>query len=365
MSDAIERARSHFLQGVDHFEYGRLDDAAQHFEAALALAPGRPSVLSNLGLTRFHQGRFDDAAAHLKAAAAADPEQSSTWVALARCLGQLGRPDEALTALDRALALDQQIAEAWSLRGNLLREARRLPEAARCFERALALGAEPELHRYFLAAVTGAEAPAQPPRAYVETLFDDYADSFSQHLMGSLRYQGPERLVALLGEQGATRFDAALDLGCGTGLCGALLRPLCGQLFGVDLSERMVEQARASGHYDSLLHGDATEALAGPPQRLDLVIAADVFIYVGRLEAVFEGVSRALRPGGWLAFTVERAPDERDVQLLPSLRHAHSEPYLRRLAAAHRLQVRVLTEAPIREDQGRPVPGWYGLMQLV
>ena len=60
MSDAMARARSHFLQGVEHFEQGRLDDAGQAFEAALALAPGRPSVLSNLGLTRFHQGRFDD-----------------------------------------------------------------------------------------------------------------------------------------------------------------------------------------------------------------------------------------------------------------------------------------------------------------
>lgn len=363
MSDAIERARSHFLLGIDHFEHGRMDDAAVHFEAALALAPGRPSVLSNLGLTRFHQGRFDEAVLHLQAAAQADPDQPGTWVALARCLGQLGRPDEALPALERALALDDTLAEAWSLRGNLLREARRLPEAAHCFERALALGADPELHRYFLAAVTGDAAPARPPRAYVETLFDDYADSFQQHLLNSLRYQGPEHLVQLLREQGATRFNAALDLGCGTGLCGALLRPLCGHLAGVDLSERMVAQSLASGHYDALLHADATDALAGPAQRLDLVIAADVFIYVGRLEAVFDGVAHALRPGGWLAFTVERGPETAEVQLLPSLRHAHGEAYLRRLATTHGLAVRKLVEAPIREDQGRPVPGCYVLMQ--
>lgn len=363
MSDATALARAHFLHGIDHFEQGRMEDAAQAFEAALALAPGRPSVLSNLGLTRFHQGRFDDAAAHLQAAASADPEQPSTWVALGRCLGQLGRPDEALPALERALALDDTIAEAWSLRGNLLREARQLPEAAHCFERALALGADPELHRYFLAAVTGGEAPERPPRAYVETLFDDYADSFQQHLTLGLRYQGPKRLLQMLQAQGAARFDAALDLGCGTGLCGALLRPLSGHLAGVDLSERMVAQARDSGHYDALVHADVTDVLAGPPQRLDLIIAADVFIYVGRLEAVFAGVAHTLRPGGWLAFTVERAPDTADVQLLPSLRHAHSEPYLRRLAHTHGLQVRLLQEAPLREDHGRPVSGWYVLMR--
>lgn len=364
MSDALTRARDRFLLGVAHFEAGRLDEAAADFEAALALAPGRPSLLLNLGLTRLHQGRWDDAVVHLQAATAADPAQAGAWVVLARCLGQLGRPDEALAALDRALTLDDTIAEAWSLRGNLLREQRRLGEAARSFERALALGAEPELHRYYLAAVSGQPAPGgNVPRDYVEALFDDYADDFQHHLVEGLRYQGPQRLLQLLQEHGARRFDAALDLGCGTGLCGALLRPLSGHVAGVDLSSVMVEHARTSGHYDSLQHGDVTEALQGEPARLDLVIAADVFIYVGRLEAVFAGVAHALRAGGWFAFTVERAPDDAEVQLLPSLRHAHAEPYLRRLAAEHGLDVCMLREAPIREDQGRPVPGWYVVMQ--
>lgn len=363
MSEALENARGLFLQGVAHFEAGRYDEAAQAFEAALESAPGRPSVLLNLGLTRFHQKRWEEGARHLQAAASADPGQPEAWVVLARCQGQLGRPDEALAALERALALDDTIAEAWSMRGNLLRELRRLPEAASCFERALALGADPELHRYYLAAVSGQSAPGPVPRGYVEVLFDEYADDFQQHLVEGLRYQGPQQLLQLLQASGARRFDAVLDLGCGTGLCGGLLRPLSGRVEGVDLSANMLAQARASGHYDALHHGDIVEALQGDAGRLDLVIAADVFIYVGRLEAVFEGTARALRPGGWFAFTVERASGGADVQLLPSLRHAHAEPYLRRLAAERGLEVCMLREAPIREDQGQPVPGWYVLMR--
>ncbi len=363
MSDELARARELFLRGIDHFESGRLDEAAQDFESALALAPERPSVLTNLGLTRLHQGRWDEAIDLLQRATAADDQQPAAWVALARCLAQQGRPDEALAALERALALDDSEPEAWSLRGNLLREARRLPEAAQSFERALALGADPELHRYFLAAVAADAPHEQAPRAYVETLFDDYADSFQEHLVQGLRYQGPERLLQALQAQGASAFDAALDLGCGTGLCGALLRPLCQRIEGVDLSAAMLAHARAGGHYDALHHGDITEALQGPAARLDLVIAADVFIYVGRLDAVFAGAAQALRPGGWFAFTVERAPDGVDVQLLPSLRHAHAEPYLRRLAHQHGFDVCLLRESPIREDQGRPVPGWYVVMR--
>ena len=48
MSDAMARARAHFLQGIDHFEQGRLDPAAAAFEGQnvfqmvgeFTLAPG-------------------------------------------------------------------------------------------------------------------------------------------------------------------------------------------------------------------------------------------------------------------------------------------------------------------------------------
>ena len=46
----------------------------------------------------------------------------------------------------------------------------------------------------------------------------------------------------------------------------------------------MVERAAARGVYDSVAHADVAQYLADTQQRYDLVLAADVFIYVGALE---------------------------------------------------------------------------------
>ena len=90
------------------------------------------------------------------------------------------------------------------------------------------------------------------------------------------------------------------------------------------------------------------------------MIAADVFVYLGALEPVFEGARRVLEPGGVFCFSVEALDDASgDCLLLPSLRYAHSAPYLRRLAAAHGFEVAALEEHPLRRDERAPVRGLY------
>ena len=51
MEAVLEQARKHFFEGIAHFEGRRFEQARACFESSLALAPGRPSVLGNLGIT--------------------------------------------------------------------------------------------------------------------------------------------------------------------------------------------------------------------------------------------------------------------------------------------------------------------------
>jgi predicted TPR repeat methyltransferase len=95
------------------------------------------------------------------------------------------------------------------------------------------------------------------------------------------------------------------------------------------------------------------------------VVSADVFIYVGALEAVFDGVSRVIEPGGVFCFSVEVAPDDHAFVLQPSQRYAHSERYLRALAFGHGFEVRSMLHHPIREDQLQPIPGLYVVLSAV
>jgi predicted TPR repeat methyltransferase len=358
MSGNFEQAKEFFVQGLAHYTAGRYLPAETNFAAALALAPGRPSVLTNLGATRLKLGKFQEAADLLGEALEKEPGNVEALGHLATALAELGQLSEALSRADHALSLAPALAPVWSLRGSLLKQMGRFEEAREAIEKAIANGADTELNRYYLASLTGAEVPAAPPRVYVESLFDGYADGFEAHLVDVLKYRAPDILVTELRRTGR-RFDSALDLGCGTGLCGIAARLLVGKLDGVDLSANMVERAAARQVYDEVFRSDLVNYLDTTDRRYDLVLAADVFVYVGALDAVFGGVARVLEPGGVFCFSVEACEAEHDFVLRPSLRYAHSPGYIQKLAEQYRFEIFTTAEHPIREDQRTPIAGLF------
>ena len=398
MNESLEQARQAFVRGIALFEGGQYEPADEAFTQALALAPGRASVLLNLGVTKVHRQLFDEAEPLLQAALAADGTPGDGWAALGlaqmelgqwaaalgshenavargtgaaevrmrlgQCLARAGRTQEALAALEAAVQQDANLAEAWSQLGHLRRETQQPAEAARCYQKALDLGADADVHRYYLAALQHGAPVANAPRQYVQTLFDQYADEFEDHLIGQLRYQGHRVLVEQLPSVSPPRFAQVLDLGCGTGLCGVHIRSRAEALWGLDLSAAMLDKARARGLYDRLIEGDLVEVLRSETALFDLVLAADVFIYVGHLEDVFALLAQRIRPGGWLAFTMEETDGPWDEpQLLPSLRYAHPLNYINALAAQHGFRCVHTHSAPLRWDQEIGVPGKYLYLQ--
>ncbi len=394
-NESLERARARFFEGVAHFEAQRLTEAEAAFAGALEAAPGRPSVMINLGVTRVHLGRYADATALLESGVQAEPQSSDGWGALAHArfeltqwpaaleafenafkLGsdsplmrlqfaktffRLGQYRAAAAAYQNALAADSQSAEAWYQLGDVQRELGDYPQAVNSYRQALAHGADPSLVNFVLSSLNDQPTMLSPPRAYVQGLFDQYADDFEHHLVEQLGYQGHRVLVEQLPASDAVRFERVLDLGCGTGLCGALIRARSDQLVGIDLSPAMIEKSRARGIYDQLVATDLHEFLRADQTHWDLVLAADVFIYVGELEALFGLLEQRIRPGGWLAFTAESAPQGEGVQLAPSLRYAHAFDYLYELARRHGFGVESVQDATIRVQQGEALTGryWY------
>lgn len=358
MNSPLEQARQFFLDGLAHYQAGRMEQAERQFSAALALAPGRPSVLTNLGAVRLKLGRAEEALPLLEEALGQEPGNVEALGHAGAALAELGRHAEALRLFDRALAADARLAALWTLRGSLLREMGRTAEAAESFRQAIAHGGDAQLIGFYLAGVGGLpEVPPASPRAYVEALFDGYAVQFDSHLTEALKYDAPRILTQRLLADSA-HYRNGLDLGCGTGLCGRLLRPACARITGIDLSGNMIEQAHARGGYDQLQQADVLEFLQGTSERYDLVIAADVFIYVGALDAVFAQLARVMLPQGRFCFTVEESEGP-ELALRSSLRYAHSEALLRRLAGEHGFSVTAIERGPVREEQRQPIPGLF------
>jgi predicted TPR repeat methyltransferase len=219
------------------------------------------------------------------------------------------------------------------------------------------------VYRHLIDAWAGRRSD-RAPADYVARVFDSYAPIFDRHLRDELDYRAPELLREAVGRhiQGAGRVLRVVDLGCGTGLCGPLFRDLADRLTGVDLSPGMVERARARGVYDEVVLADLIELLQRERGWCDLLIAADVFCYVGDLAPVLVGAARSLRELGLFAFTVERGEGD-DFALLPSGRFMHGQGYIRREAQAAGLEVLEIGEAVLRHEGRFAVIGEIYVLQ--
>ena len=371
MTTQLHQARTLFEQGLQAFESGQLSQAESCFAKALELAPERPSVLLNLGVVKAALGQTTQAIDLLIRAAELEPEAIETWVHLGATYAETGQFPLALKALDRALVLQPQTLIALRHKASVLRELEQYDESAQCLKMLHQHGGGDEFTRYMLAAVlhakTGwAQKPPAPPAGYVADLFDRYADDFSSHL-SQLDYRAPDILVKAAMGCLSQPWPNVLDLGCGTGLVGQCLQGHALRVDGVDLSPGMVNRAQASGHYRQVWQADIHDAMEQAHRaedQYDLIVSADVFIYVGALERAFQLAARVLRAGGGLAFSLEEwASGPENYVLRPSLRYAHSLAYIRRLASDHGFQILRADKDLLRHDHGKAISGLFCILQ--
>ena len=280
---------------------------------------------------------------------------------------QDGDAAAAVDLLRQTLELVPGWAPAWLALGDACRKAGEAEEAAAAWRRSLALDPADRLGAGVRLAEAGLRPAAQAfSAAYVARLFDDYAPRFETHLTDSLGYRGPALVAAALSEAApGRRFGRALDLGCGTGLAGAVLRPAADRLAGCDLSAAMLDRARRRGIYDELACRDLVAALeAEPAGGLDLAVAADVLIYVADLRPVFAAAARALAVGGLFAFTTQvQEEGGPEVVVGADLRVRHATAHVLRLAAAAGFAVAFQSAQWARRERGEPVPGLVAVLR--
>lgn len=308
---------------------GRKAEAVGEYREAQALRPDDPAAAVELAAALTGEGDALAAAELLQPLARRTPDDAAVHHGLGRAWAALQEPEKALDALRRASELD--------------------PDDR--------LGSRP--------LIAGLEAGGTEDlsSAYVRALFDRYADRFDRDLVGKLGYAAPDLLRAAIDRLGVAgggvRFGRVFDLGCGTGLAGVAFRPLADHLAGVDLSPRMVEKAGERAIYDRLTVGEVVAALEQEGTAAwDLLVAADVLVYLGDLGSLFQAAAAALTPGGRFAATVERLEsDGEPYRLGPSRRYAHGEHYLRSLATASGLTVRLMESCIPRREKGVGVPG--------
>jgi predicted TPR repeat methyltransferase len=277
--------------------------------------------------------------------------------AYAKAAVEEGQHAEAVEILEQVLEIAPHWAPALFMLGIAEDKLSHRDRAIRALEQAAELDAQDELGaRLQLARLGARPAPAAAAEAYVQRLFDQYAIHFERHLVGMLAYRGPALLLPVVSAIRPEGFAQVVDLGCGTGLCGAAFKPLAQTLCGVDISPGMIEEARAKKIYDRLEAASIEVFLrAERAESIDLLLAADVLVYIGDLAPLFADAARVLTPDGLFAFTAQRA--EAGFQLGADLRFAHAPAYIEAEAARSGLRIMTLDHAVARQDDGHDVSG--------
>ena len=319
---------------------------------------------SNLGQVLCEQNRYAEAEMAFRQALALKPDSAVDFASLGRVLMHQKNPSAAEEAYRQALNLEPTLLDASTGLAELHRQSSDTKQAAAVYSELLKLVPDEPIAQHMLAALGGDDTPARASDHYVETVFDNFAESFDR-VLTRLQYRAPDLLAWAVAETLTPdgQLDV-LDAGCGTGLCHSWLRPYARRMVGVDLSAKMLEKARRRGGYDELIKAELTTYLQNCSSSYDLIISADTLVYFGALEAVISGAGNALKPGGLLAFTLERldaAEHDGDFRLAPHGRYVHSGAYVEKILADVGLQLRSMRTDVLRLEEGQPVPGWLVL----
>lgn len=383
------------LMGALRDLQGRSAEAIILLERAVLLKPNDDGLWNDTGNTYVRLFRPDDALAAYQRAVdlAGDTAQAATpLVNLAR---QQLKNDTPLAekTFRRAIAIHDATGLAWYGLAEALIKQDHIVDGVAAWERGAALlpksptrehVARTLIHRDKMEAVIAhyqrwsAEDPDNPvikhhldaltkpdtaeraSDAYVESVFDEFATTFDRKL-ALLDYHAPQLVadaVKLLYPDANGTLDIA-DAGCGTGLCGPLVKPWARRLSGFDLSGGMLSRAAERNVYNDLHKVELVSFLNAHPDEFDVLISADTLCYFGGLYEAMTAAHRAVRSGGHVLFTVEAEDDDnRPHRLLPSGRYAHSLAHLSSAATRAGLQVQTVQRVALRSEIGLPVIGW-------
>jgi predicted TPR repeat methyltransferase len=325
----LKHPRIFNLMGYIYKSLGNYNQAESYLIKAFELDRENVDILNNLSLLFKKTGKLKEAAEMLEKACLLSPKKAFLHYNLAGIYNLSGEKDQAAKHYEISLEYDPNNGSA--------------------------------LH--MLNAIRGNKTDSAPEE-YIGNLFDLYASSFEDDLVNNLQYNIPNKLAAFTREiYPDKKFRHALDAGCGTGLCAVAFQNKADQIIGIDLSAEMVKKASEKNLYNQLFTGEVTKtmtSLNSLNSKLDLIIAADVFIYLGNLNPFFEASSTLLEKNGLLVFSVENC--EESFQLQQSGRYAHSHPYLEDLSETHNFKIIASRNTQIRKDMGTWIDGCLYLL---
>ena len=373
--DALKRdpanASAFIILGNCHYSLKHFESAFAYYEKAYNTNPKNYIALINMANTAYDMAKYVKAVDFASKSLEVYPKSIDAYIILGNSYMELGRQEKAETNLLKALSYKSD--NPW-----IYDSLSRLYQKAEDYENALSFGwkavlfagdAQEDQHinfgyllyecaaeghedlakeyatkwieafqnhplvKYMAGAILENKKLKKADSQYVEKIFDLFAQDFESTLFG-LDYMVPLYIAEAVRRYFKKDFYKKtnyLDLGCGTGLCAQNVAPLIGwhNTTGVDLSQKMLDEAAKKDIFDRLIHAEIIQFLKEDAQNYQLVTIADVLTYFGDLRPVFEAIASHLDLGGMMCFSIsENTLNAKDYYLTPSGRFVHTIDYI-------------------------------------
>lgn len=333
-------------------------EALGHFIQAQKQDPTIPHLMENIACYYHVKGQFNNAIEYWSKAPRTEENSLDIQYNIAVSYHYANRHTEALEYFMSILEVDPNHRNAHMNVAAIALQNNQKKNAITHYEQALKQDPTNKEIQYILGALKqSGETVSEAPKDYVANLFDQYAGHYNQHLTNMLKYQLPEKIEMCLHEHFKPKSElTVLDLGCGTGLFGNILRPFAKTLTGVDLSQNMLNKAGETHLYDSLLQMDAIEHLE-QSSNYNLIIAAELFPYIGDPQPLLKAIYNALSTDGICIFSIESKDIEQLYTLSENARFIHNPTILLDLMTKIGFSAIETESTTLRLHQSKPVLG--------
>lgn len=307
-------------------------DTKQAFEKAIELNPNDSDLYLQLGNCYKKEKDYKSALVYFKKAIQINNKCHLCYHQIADTYNKLNKFELSIFYLQKAIKICPDFYEALFSMAQCYRKMKNETKMIEYLHKTLLKSPEHPGANHLLASLNK-ETSSKYSSEYARDLFDRYADYFEDHLVRSLKYQVPfiikEKLIYL----NPPKDSKILDLGCGTGLLGKTIVDIFPNLVGVDISSNMIEETRKKDIYTTLHVNDIHDFLLKNVQKFDLIIAADVFIYIGDLQTIFSRAKKSLNNDGYFIFTTElfTGTNNENYQLAKHGRFSHKVGYIESL----------------------------------
>ncbi len=346
----IQLKRDHGQQAIDYFtkalaldhdnqdarnnlaatfiHHDRFENALTHYSVLLETYPNNIEYLYNIGVAKMALGHIQEAMIHFETLLKHNPNHFASLVNLAAIHTRLEKRDQASALLTKAHEIN--------------------PDDPAC--------------QFMLNALQGHVKTDACPE-YARHLFDNYALYYDQHLNQTLHYTLPDFIAEAIQKFLKTPSEHTLDLGCGTGLTGVVLRNVSNTLTGIDISKKMLKQAEKKNIYDTLMESELIQFLNNDLSQYHLIVSADVLPYVGELDTLFKLIHERLCAEGLFIFNIEIS-DNAPWQLQKNARFSHHPSYLQQLISHYHFKVLQQKRVTARQQSGQDVPVLLYVLEL-